>query len=77
MDAINLADAKAHLSELIDRVEVDRHYASWQDGPAARCRDSTAQADRSGAAAIADVGDAAPAPEHRRVRAVDRDDDRY
>ncbi len=40
MSAINLADAKAHLSELIDRVEagIRRHHPARQAGRAAHGR---------------------------------------
>ena len=74
MDAINLADAKAHLSELVDRVEagdLDRHHPARQAGRAAHRRGQAAQADRCGPASGPDGDHAAAGGGRRRSGAID------
>ncbi len=80
MDAINLADAKAHLSELIDRVEAGDSIAITRRGkPVARLTAAARPRQRIDAAALRSLTEAMPKQAQDAadlVRAM-RDGDRY
>ena len=74
MDAVNLAEAKAHLSELIDRVGGGDSIEITRRGkPVARLTAAPppAQADRRDRAPIPDGDYARPTRERRRSGAID------
>ena len=80
MDAINLADAKAHLSELVDRVEAGDSIDITRRGkPVARLTAVTRPRKRVDAALLQSFTATIPPEAHDAaslVRAM-RDDDRY
>jgi prevent-host-death family protein len=80
MDAINLADAKAHLSELIDRVEAGGSIDITRRGkPVARLTGVAKPRKRVDAARLQSLTAALPSQSHNAadlVRAM-RDGDRY
>jgi antitoxin (DNA-binding transcriptional repressor) of toxin-antitoxin stability system len=80
MDAINLADAKAHLSELIDRVEAGDSIDITRRGkPVARLSAGTKPRKRVDAAMLQSLTGAIPPQSQNAadlVRAM-RDGDRY
>jgi prevent-host-death family protein len=80
MDAINLADAKAHLSELVDRVEAGESIDITRRGkPVARLTAVAKARKRIDAATLQSLTDAMPPQAESAadlVRAM-RDGDRY
>lgn len=80
MDAINLADAKAHLSELVDRVAAGESIDITRRGkPVARLTAAAGPRKRIDAALLQSLTDAMPAQREPAVDAVRsmRDGDRY
>lgn len=80
MDRVNLADAKAHLSELIDRVEAGDSIDITRRGkPVARLTAVTAPRKRIDAALLQSLTETMPPQTQKAadlVRSM-RDDDRY
>jgi prevent-host-death family protein len=80
MDAVNLAEAKAHLSELVDRVEAGDSIAITRRGkPVARLTalaNPRKRIDASLLRALTETMPPAPQPAVDLVRTM-RDDDRY
>jgi prevent-host-death family protein len=80
MDAINLADAKAHLSELVDRVEAGDSIDITRRGkPVARLTGVARPRKPIGLAQLQSLTAAMPPPSKSAVDLVRamRDDDRY
>jgi prevent-host-death family protein len=79
MDAINLADAKAHLSELVDRVEAGASIDITRRGkPVARLTAVTRPRKPIDAAQLRSLTEAlAPQPSSADLVRSLRDDDRY
>jgi prevent-host-death family protein len=77
MESINLADAKAHLSAIVDRVESGETVDIIRRGkPAARLSPAVMTKSKISRKSLADLVAGLPLNEDNTVRTM-RDDDRY